>query len=114
MLLVLWYILALATRTDLLYTFAYLGDYNLDPEKVLGFAGILSQYAIWMVFNVAILWMPTLFLMNPITQCFWHNTPIGQWLEGKCWFMIAFPVLIAALVFVSVWIDVLSYSNSKI
>jgi hypothetical protein len=114
MLLVLWYILALAVGSDLLYSFAYLGAYNLDPEDFLNFVRILRQYAIWMSVDVAILWIPTLFLIDPIIQGFWHNKPIGQWLENKPWAMTAFTVLIAALVFGSVWIDVLSYRNSNI
>jgi hypothetical protein len=114
MLLVLWYILALAVGSDLLYNFAYLGDYNLNPEDFLSFVGLLRQYAIWMSVNVAILWIPTLFLIDPIIQGFWHNNPIGQWLENKPWAMIAFTVLVAALVFMSVWIDILSYRNPNI
>jgi hypothetical protein len=114
MLLVLWYIIALAVGSDLLYSFAYLGAYNLDPGDVLGFIGLLRQYLIWMSVDVAILWIPTLFLMDPIIQGFWHNRLIGQWLENKPWAMAAFTVLIAALVFVSVWIDVLSYTNLNI
>jgi hypothetical protein len=106
-LLMLWYCLALAFGCDLLYVFPYLGPNSLDLLDQ-GFALTLRSYSIWLALDIGILWVPTVFLIDPITQYLWLQTRVGQKLSHRPW--ISWALLIMALIFVSVYFDVLSYS----
>lgn len=106
----MWYGLALAFGGDLLYIFPYSGPDSLDLGN-RGFGLILRYYLIWLALDIGILWVPTVFLIDPIIQYIWLETWVGRKMSDKPWSPIVWGLLLATLMFVSVYFDILSYSN---
>ena len=107
-LVVLWYGLALAFGCDLLLVFPYWGA-PTNPELLNH--GFTVPYISWLALDVGLLWIPTMFLIDPITQYFWLQTWIGRKLSDRPWSTIAWGLLIIVIMFVSLGFDALCYYN---
>lgn len=103
-LLILWYGLALAFGSDLLYLFPYVGQPETEEVFVAPDSLTITQsYFIWLGLDAGILWTPTVFLIDPITRYFWSKTWVGQKFSEQPWPTLAWALLLSALLFVSVY-----------
>jgi hypothetical protein len=55
-----------------------------------------------------------MFLIDPITKYLWLETRIGQILSNQPWSTLAWGILLAALMFVSVYFDALIYRDKEL
>lgn len=104
---VLWYLLSIAIGADLLYTFPANGAAdNLTSEGYRGFKEQCIAYILLAVFDIAILWLPTLLFMDTDLRRKWTSWKVGKFMSKEPITTFGWGLIIICLLGLSVMFNV--------
>jgi hypothetical protein len=107
-LLILWYLLSIAIAADLLYNIPLINGAS-DLANSPSAQGLLLSYFIWILLDVAILWISTLVFFDEHLQNKWNSLEVGRNLgSDKLSRACVWAFVITVLLMVSISWDVIN------
>jgi hypothetical protein len=108
-LLIIWYLLSIAIAADLLYNVPATNGavYLVQETSVLESVVI---YFVWILLDIAILWISTLIFSDEDLQAVWNSRELGRFLNSnKAFSILAWALVIIVLLNASLSYDVMEY-----
>jgi hypothetical protein len=108
-LLILWYLLSVAFAADLLYTTPATNGASTLLQKTSVLESVLI-YFVWILLDIAILWISTLIFSDEDLQAVWNSQELGRFLNSnKTFSVLAWAFVILVLLDASLSYDVMEY-----
>ena len=108
-LLVLWYLLSIAIAADLLYSIPATNGASALLQNT-SVQQLILYYFVWILLDVAILWISTLIFSDEDLQAVWGSQEVGRFLNSNKVFSIsAWAFVILALLNASISYNVISH-----